>query len=130
MAAAPDEPAEPEPDEMDSELADLIEEAAAEESRDQQPAVVTQLPGPEEKEPPARRRPSIRRRRTRADQPVTALPLTYIEDPRQLTRYRIRWALTVVVLVVMFFILLWASRELLSALSEVRQAVTPGGIGS
>ena len=57
------------------------------------------------------------------------LPLTYIEDPKQLMRYRIRWALTAVVLVIMFFILLWASGELLSALSEVKQAVTPGGIG-
>ncbi len=124
------EPAEPEPDEMDSELADLIEEAAAEERRDPTPAVVTQLPGPEETDRPARRRPSIRRRRPAAEQPVSALPLTYVEDPKQLTRYRIRWALTVIVLVIMFFILLWASRELLSALSEVRQAVTPGGIGS
>ncbi len=53
-----------------------------------------------------------------------------IEDPRQLVRYRIRWALTVVILVIMFIVLLWASRELLSALSEVKQAVTPGGIGN
>ncbi|NNL71533.1 MAG: hypothetical protein HKO70_16415 [Acidimicrobiia bacterium] len=45
-------------------------------------------------------------------------------------RYRIRWALTVVILVIMFFILLWASRELLSSLSEIKQAVTPGGIGT
>lgn len=127
------------PDEIDSELADLIEEAAAEEQeeatakavREPPPAVVTKLPGAEEeKQRPARRRPSIRRRRPAAEQPVTALPLTYVEDPKQLTRYRIRWALTVIILVVMFFILLWASRELLSALSEVRQAVTPGGIGS
>lgn len=119
------------PDEMDSKLADLIEEAAAGERREQEPAVVTKLPGPGEPDRPARRRPTIRRRRPAADQPpVTTLPLTYIEDPRQLTRYRIRWALTVVSLVVMFFILLWASGELLSALSEVRQAVTPGGIGS
>ena len=123
-----EEAATVEPDEMDSELADLIEEAAAEERRDPEPAVVTQPP--EEEQRPARRRPSIRRRRPAAEQPVTALPLTYVEDPKQLTRYRIRWALTLIILVVMFFILLWASRELLSALSEVRQAVTPGGIGS
>jgi transcriptional regulator with XRE-family HTH domain len=87
-----------------------------------------------EGEPKARplRRPSLRRPirpATADDSPVAVLPLTYIEDPRQLMRYRIRWALTVVVLVIMFFILLWASRELLSALSEVKQAVTPGGIG-
>jgi transcriptional regulator with XRE-family HTH domain len=78
------------------------------------------------------RRPSIRRSAPRAvadDRPVTVLPLTYIEDPQQLMRYRIRWALTVVVLAIMFLVLLWASRELLSALSEVKQAVTPGGIG-
>jgi transcriptional regulator with XRE-family HTH domain len=117
------------PDEMDSELAELIEEAASEERREPIPAVVTRLPGPDEAEPVERRRPTIRRRRTAAEQPAAALPLTYIEDPKQLTRYRIRWALTVVILVIMFFILLWASRELLSALSDVWQAVTPGGIG-
>jgi transcriptional regulator with XRE-family HTH domain len=116
------------PDKMDSELAELIEEAASEERREPIPSVVTRLPGPEEAEPVPRRRTSVRRRRP-AEQPVTGLPLTYIEDPQQLTRYRIRWALTVVILVIMFFILLWASRELLSALSEVKQAVTPGGIG-
>ena len=65
-----------------------------------------------------------------AERPVTTLPLTYIEDPKQLMRYRIRWALTIIILIIMFFILLWASRELLSSLSEIKQAVTPGGIGT
>ena len=100
---------------------------------DQAPDSVPAFVTAPETEPTAKRRPSIRRpaRRPAGDERlVTVLPLTYIEDPRQIMRYRIRWALTVVVLVIMFFILLWASRELLSALSEVKQAVTPGGIGS
>ena len=136
-ADADEEPAVPIPgdDPIDSELAELIEEASTAESSapDPTPAVVTTLPGPEEEEEEKprkpRRRPAVRRRRVREEQPVSALPLTDVEDPKQLTRYRIRWALTLIVLVVMFFILLWASRELLSALSEVKQAVTPGGIG-
>lgn len=126
-AAAPPSPDLPsdDADAIDSELAELIEEATAEE----QPAPAA----PQSRastQAPARRRAIRRRRDPAADRPVTALPLTYVEDPKQLTRYRIRWALTTVVLVVMFFILLWASGELLSALSEVKQAVTPGGIGS
>jgi len=101
------------------------------EEHDSVPAFVAAAPeaAPRER---TTRRPSIRRSTARAGgdaQPVTVLPLTYIEDPKQLMRYRIRWALTVVVLAIMFLILLWASRELLSALSEVKQAVTPGGIG-
>ena len=96
---------------------------------DDVPAVVGAAPEPE---PAAKRRPSLRRssRAPAGDAgPVAVLPLTYIEDPKQLMRYRIRWILTAIVLAIMFFILLWASRELLSALSEVKQAVTPGGIG-
>ncbi len=86
----------------------------------------------QESDPTPKRRPSLRRSRPAAavaEREVTTLPLTYVEDPRQLMRYRIRWALTVIVLFVMFVVLLWATRELLSALSEVKQAVTPGGIG-
>jgi transcriptional regulator with XRE-family HTH domain len=95
-------------------------------------AVPAFLAATPETEPAAKRRPSLRRpSRAPADEtgPVAVLPLTYIEDPKQLMRYRIRWILTAVVLAIMFFVLLWASRELLSALSEVKQAVTPGGIG-
>lgn len=120
----------PAADEMDSELAELIEETTADREA---PAGVPAFVATEAPEPAAaRRRPTVRRpRRTAAapERPVTTLPLTYIEDPRQLMRYRIRWTLTVVVLAIMFVILLWASGELLSALSEVKQAVTPGGIG-
>ena len=118
---APDAvPAEEEPDPV-----------PAEEEPDSVPAFVAAAPeaAPRER---TTRRPSIRRSSPRPaadDRPVTVLPLTYIEDPQQLMRYRIRWALTVVVLAIMFLVLLWASRELLSALSEVKQAVTPGGIG-
>lgn len=98
------------------------------------PDSVPAFAAPPEVEKTARsvRRPGIRRpsRQAVADNgSVALLPLTYIEDPKQLMRYRIRWALTAVVLVIMFFILLWASGELLSALSEIKQAVTPGGIG-
>ncbi len=118
--------AEPEP-----EVIDIPLEMPAEDRPDSVPAFVAATA---EAQPTARakRRPSMRRpgpRPTDDDRPVTVLPLTYIEDPKQLLRYRIRWALTVVVLVIMFFILLWASRELLSALGEIKQAVTPGGIG-
>jgi transcriptional regulator with XRE-family HTH domain len=95
--------------------------------------VAAEAPAPQTP-PAARRRPSIRRPGGRApaaaERQVTTLPLTYIEDPKQLMRYRIRWALTVIVLFIMFIVLLWASGELLSALSEVKQAVTPGGIGN
>lgn len=62
--------------------------------------------------------------------PPTLLPLTYIEDPKQLMRYRIRWAITLVALVIMFFVLLWASAGLISALSDIKESVTPGGGGS
>jgi transcriptional regulator with XRE-family HTH domain len=113
---------------------DPVTPAADEESAQAPDSVPAFVAAASEPEPKSRavRRPSIRRpsRRPAADDgPVAVLPLTYVEDPKQLMRYRIRWALTVVVLVIMFFILLWASRELLSALSEVKQAVTPGGIG-
>jgi transcriptional regulator with XRE-family HTH domain len=111
---------------------DAPDPVPAEEAPDSVPAFVAAASkaAPRER---ATRRPSIRRQAARTvadDRPVTVLPLTYIEDPQQLMRYRIRWALTVVVLAIMFLVLLWASRELLSALSEVKQAVTPGGIGS
>lgn len=107
----------------------------AEEAPDTVPAFMADRAQAPEKAPAAKKRPSIRRPGGRAsaaavERQVTTLPLTYIEDPRQLMRYRIRWALTVVILVIMFIVLLWASRELLSALSEVKQAVTPGGIGN
>lgn len=127
-APSDEEVAEPEP-----EMPEPVEEA--DEAPDTVPAfVAAEAPAPE-KAPAARKRPSIRRPGGRApadagERQVTTLPLTYIEDPQQLMRYRIRWALTVVILVIMFIVLLWASRELLSALSEVKQAVTPGGIGN
>lgn len=129
-------------DEIDSELAELIEEASAEVEPPPVPvgarAGAAESPRPQSTSPePAAERAAPRRarslRRTAAagaERPVTTLPLTYIEDPKQLMRYRIRWALTVVILIIMFFILLWASRELLSSLSEIKQAVTPGGIGT
>ncbi len=122
------------PDALDSELADLIEGDApdGDTAPDSVPAFVEAAPA---STPAAatRRRPAARRPRRDpqvAERQVTVLPLTYIEDPKQLMRYRIRWALTVAVLLVMFIILLWASRELISALSEVKEAVTPGGVGS
>ncbi|NNC92739.1 MAG: helix-turn-helix transcriptional regulator [Acidimicrobiia bacterium] len=101
---------------------------------DSVPAFMAAKDSTPEKAPAQKRRPALRRPRAAAaaaatERQVTTLPLTYIEDPKQLMRYRIRWALTVVILIIMFIILLWASRELLSALSEVKQAVTPGGIG-
>lgn len=124
VAAAVAETAPPEPP---------IDESPAttpsEDEPEEVPAVVAAAPEPE---PAAKRRPSLRRSsRAPAGDPgaVAVLPLTYVEDPKQLMRYRIRWILTAVVLAIMFFVLLWASRELLSALSEVKQAVTPGGIG-
>ena len=105
---------------------------AAEEAPDAVPAFVAAAPAAK-KPPAAQSRPGTRVPAARApaadEHQVTTLPLTYIEDPKQLMRYRIRWALTVVILFIMFIVLLWASRELLSALSEVKQAVTPGGIG-
>jgi transcriptional regulator with XRE-family HTH domain len=134
--AAADEPDAPDKEaaELEPEKPDPVEEAG-----DAVPAVVAAVApvaqeAPAAEKAPARtRRPGLRRPGGRApaaaERQVTTLPLTYIEDPKQLMRYRIRWALTVVVLVIMFFVLLWASRELLSALSEVKQAVTPGGIG-
>ena len=119
------------PDAIDSELAELIDEAAA--APEAEPELVAAVVAPEPaKAEPAKRKAVVRRPRrpAPAERPVTALPLTYVEDPKQLTRYRIRWALTIVILAIMFFVLLWASKELLSALSEVKQAVTPGGIGT
>lgn len=128
----PDRSRTDQPDAMDSELAELIEEATADETasevREAVPARAGTAVATAERAP--RRRPQLRRRREPPERAVTAIPLTYVEDPKQLTRYRIRWALTTVALIVMFFILLWASGELLSALSEVKQAVTPGGLGS
>ncbi|MBT8191975.1 MAG: helix-turn-helix domain-containing protein [Acidimicrobiia bacterium] len=128
--------AEGEPDEVPIPAIDddPVTPAADEESAQAPDSVPAFVAAASEPEPKSRvvRRPSIRRPSRRPapdDGPVAVLPLTYVEDPKQLMRYRIRWALTVVVLVIMFFILLWASRELLSALSEVKQAVTPGGIG-
>lgn len=127
---------DPAPDPIDSELAELIEEAAAPTGEEPELVAAAVPAGGATAEPaatePAKKKPVVKRprRAAPAERPVTALPLTYIEDPKQLTRYRIRWALTIVVLAIMFFVLLWASRELLSALSEVKQAVTPGGIGT
>ncbi|NNF87857.1 MAG: helix-turn-helix domain-containing protein [Acidimicrobiia bacterium] len=139
LDAADSEPeAAVEPDEVPIPLIDedpvSVTPAADEESAQAPDSVPAFVAAASEPEPKSRvvRRPSIRRPSRRPapdDGPVAVLPLTYVEDPKQLMRYRIRWALTVVVLVIMFFILLWASRELLSALSEVKQAVTPGGIG-
>ena len=129
-------------DEIDSELAELIEEASAEIEPPPVPvgarAGAADSPRPPSTGPePAAERATPRRARSLrrtvgagAERPVTTLPLTYIEDPKQLMRYRIRWALTIIILIIMFFILLWASRELLSSLSEIKQAVTPGGIGT
>lgn len=122
-------PAAP-PDPMDDELAELIEEAKETTSGQREAAPARPAAAVATADRPARRRPALRRRREPGEQAVTAIPLTYVEDPKQLTRYRIRWALTTVALIVMFIILLWASGELVSALSEVKQAVTPGGLGS
>ncbi|NNL70362.1 MAG: helix-turn-helix domain-containing protein, partial [Acidimicrobiia bacterium] len=121
-AVSADEPVSA--DEMDSELAELIEEASAEIEPPPLPvgasvgspetgtgAATIAEPARTERRPRRLRRPD----RAGAERPVTTLPLTYVEDPKQLMRYRIRWALTVVILVIMFFILLWASRELLSS---------------
>jgi transcriptional regulator with XRE-family HTH domain len=120
-----EQPAEPEPETVSPE--------PVEEAPDAVPAFVAAETPAAEQAPAAKERPGIRRPGGRApaaaERQVTTLPLTYIEDPKQLMRYRIRWALTVVILAIMFIVLLWASRELLSALSEVKQAVTPGGIG-
>ena len=52
-------------------------------------------------------------------------PLTYVQDPRQLLRYRIRWGITTVVLIIMAFVLVWALGELFTALSDVKESVTP-----
>ena len=52
-------------------------------------------------------------------------PLTYVQDPKQLLRYRIRWGITTVVLIVMAFVLFWALAGLFDALSEVKESVTP-----
>jgi transcriptional regulator with XRE-family HTH domain len=118
-------------DAVEQEPAEAAEEAAPDDEKTPESVPAEAAPPSEPTDRP-RRRPVVRRPRrapAAAERPVTTLPLTYIEDPKQLTRYRIRWTLTVVILAIMFFILLWASRELLSALSEVKQAVTPGGIG-
>lgn len=127
------------PPAIDDELIELLEAAdpGAEGAPDSVPAFVSAgapepaaAPRPEVA-PARKRRPAKRPGRPAAaeERQVTTLPLTYIEDPRQLMRYRIRWALTVVILFIMFLVLLWATREFISALSEVKQAVTPGGIG-
>ncbi len=134
VVAAPADDELPVPGSMDSELVELIEESEPEavDSPDSVPAFVAPsapAPAPEpavSKPAPARRPP--RPAASAPEREVTTLPLTYIEDPRQLMRYRIRWVLTVVVLLVMFIILLWASGELISALAEVKQSVTPGGL--
>ncbi len=52
-------------------------------------------------------------------------PLTYVQDPKQLLRYRIRWAITTVALIIMAFVLFWALAGLFDALSEVKESVTP-----
>lgn len=152
--APADPPDEPEAPPVDSELemAETIEEASAEVEvpeadlpevdvpevdvpevevpafvEAEVPAVVeTPAPAPE----PARRAAGRRSRSATAtaERPVaTTLPLTYIEDPKALMRYRIRWGITLVALVVMFFILLWAAGGLISALSDIKESVTPGG---
>lgn len=61
----------------------------------------------------------------RAEQMSGTAPLGYVQDSQMMLRYRIRWAITTVVLVILFFIGLWASRELIDALSLVFDAVTP-----
>ncbi len=87
------------------------------------PSSPTPQAAPTPSRPPARRPAAAT---ITAERPVP-LPLTYIEDPKQLLRYRIRWGLTVVALVIMSFIFIWAAGELISALSDVKESVTPGG---
>lgn len=52
-------------------------------------------------------------------------PHTYVQDPKQLLRYRIRWGITTVALIIMAFVLVWALGELFTALSDVKESVTP-----
>ncbi len=51
-------------------------------------------------------------------------PLTYVQDPQQLLRYRIRWAITTVALIIMAFVLIWALAGLIDSLSSVKESVT------
>lgn len=57
--------------------------------------------------------------------PTQLSPLTYVQDPQQLLRYRIRWGITTVALIIMAFVLVWALGELFTALSDVKESVTP-----
>lgn len=133
-----EEVAIPEPDlpsgtsEIDEELAELIEEGSAEvevpEVEIEVPAFVAAAePTPAPKPAPARAPRRQRAATATAERPVSTLPLTYIEDPKQLMRYRIRWGLTVAALVIMFLVLIWAAGGLISALSDIKESVTPGG---
>lgn len=133
-----EEVAIPEPDlpsetsEIDDEFAEMIEEASAEvevaEVEVEVPAFVAPAePTPAPKPAPARAPRRQRATTATAERTVSTLPLTYIEDPKQLMRYRIRWGLTVAALVIMFLVLIWAAGGLISALSDIKESVTPGG---
>lgn len=142
-ASVDDEVEIPEPDpptrasQIDDELAEMIEEASAEIPVPDVPVPDVEVPAFVEPATPTPRKapapaaaPARSRQRSStvtAERPVTTLPLTYIEDPKQLMRYRLRWTLTVIAMVVMFFILLWAAAGLISALSDIKESVTPGG---
>ena len=52
-------------------------------------------------------------------------PLSYVQDPKQLLRYRIRWGITTVALIIMAFVLVWALAGLIDSLSDVKESVTP-----
>ena len=57
--------------------------------------------------------------------PTQQTPLTYVQDPKQLLRYRIRWGITTVALIIMAFVLVWALAGLIDSLSDVKESVTP-----
>ena len=70
--------------------------------------------------------PDVMPRVTAAEPTTTQLgPLTYVQDPKQLLRYRIRWGITTVVLIIMAFVLVWALAGLIDSLSSVKESVTP-----
>lgn len=83
------------------------------------PKVSTPPPGPEST-------PDVIPRIAASAPTTTQLtPLTYVQDPKQLLRYRIRWGITAVALVIMAFVLFWALAGLIDALGDVKESVTP-----
>lgn len=80
------------------------------------PTEVMAVPAPPEESTAERPRP---RRRPPLPEPRAAVPLSYVEDPKERYRYLLRWILTGIAIVAMLVVLVWAFGELSEALGDV-----------